>query len=379
MPLTDRSAPTAHRAAHLLADEKKNEELPSPLAAANDIKEESGERRKQISTILRSLLSPTKLLRQRKRPRLLLQAVVLSLVVAWVSLTTLELSPSRFDAMRHNKSSGRRRPSCQIVYVVGAEGAAHHGFLPVLRTLAEAQPNTAVEVWNGAVRRIMMAVRFPRLARLFLLKRTLRRHCPPDRHTVFLEELSYPCGKDFRKRWHRNETASEVAASLERRPHPVDLLRFPRTFAPYADVKFLVLHRNFVHTVISHGGWDGGPRPHAEIIAGQMLYLGQVMGATATPWTLVCVDRLTDATVKRENDTSIRPRLLRHLAEVLEWPVSNCPHCFGNWTDSRKRHDRWAAPHLDMLREKRDLVSRVWPPVPPRSIAGVNDPGSCPP
>ena len=93
---------------------------------------------------------------------------------------------------------------------------------------------------------------------------------------------------------------------------PLDLLQdFARTFAPFANVQFIVLHRPYINTSdVAHFTFDGSTRAHAKVISGHLLYLSSLFGGQHhhagmdnASWTLLCVDQL------RQHQTHIMKRM----------------------------------------------------------------------
>ena len=95
------------------------------------------------------------------------------------------------------------RSNCQIVYVLGVEGSIHHGFTPILETLAKQQkdPTTGkrytVSYPNGRLRRALFGMHGEERALddTMMIRHSFRKICPNDgKKHVIIEDASLPCG-----------------------------------------------------------------------------------------------------------------------------------------------------------------------------------------
>eukprot|EP00985_Skeletonema_marinoi_P028863 scaffold26193_cov153-Skeletonema_marinoi.AAC.2 len=109
--------------------------------------------------------------------------------------------------------------------------------------------------------------------------------CPNDgRRHVIVEWASFPSGmahgkagdqRTYRVRrqpqhWLKM-TPEELANDELALMHPVDMNAFYDAYAPYAEIKFVVLNRDYTETIASHMNWDGGAEGHSKIISGFMM------------------------------------------------------------------------------------------------------------
>lgn len=232
-----------------------------------------------------------------------------------------------------------RRSNCQIIYVLGVEGSLHHGFMPVLKALAEQQIDPATgskyhvvkghEVLRDTIfgsssssKKKKKMKEFDKLLTLplkdpQLVQDTLDAICPsfnPDgngennigeeeeeiqkRH-IILEGNSFPSGRPDdddddhdntrlttstttllrvrrQKDW-QTMTPHEIASSPHALQHPTNLYEFYNAFSPYVDVRFVVLHRPYLDTIASHAGFDSGPVQHSNVISGFLLLLSRFL------------------------------------------------------------------------------------------------------
>ena len=238
----------------------------------------------------------------------------------------------------------------------------------------------------------------------------LDRMCPDDgtresrKMHVIIEGNSFPSGRE-RERYRvtrRDDwpdmTPGEIAFSTSARNHPTNLWEFHDAFGPYADVRFVVLHRPYLETIASHPNFDGGPERHSVVISGFALLLGRFLaghmyGASASAsdpppprdgggggggdvvpppgvvplWTLVCADRLTSRSYRTERELiESREGVLTLLANFLGWPISSCPGCFDDWAESPKvsspRERLGDGTTSILLDHARSLEASGWPP-----------------
>lgn len=288
----------------------------------------------------------------------------------------------------------RRRTNCQIVYVLGVEGSIHHGFMPVIRSLAERQVDPSTGTPYGVVKghADLRATIFGSLDSDLplddprLVRETVDRMCPPidddGRRKVIIEGNSFPSGGadnerfGFRVRRQRDWIGmppEDIASSESARSHPTNLDRFYDAFAPHVDVRFVVLHRPYLDTVASHIGWDDGPINHSNIIGGFLMVLSRfLMGHMyadapngAPLWTIVCADKLGSAQYRTQREAAAaRARVLDHLAEFLGWPQRSCPRCFDGWRESDKTppEERMPKETITVLSKHVKALEGIWPP-----------------
>jgi hypothetical protein len=290
-----------------------------------------------------------------------------------------------------------QRKNCQIIYVLGVEGATHHGFAPILEYLANNQRDEA-----GAPYDVVMSSRALKFG-LFgwykahgnrlgfsetppiddpeLVRRVIADICPPDgRKHVIVEDNSFPCGQEDDRRSYRvhrqhdwlTMTPEEIANSETGKNQPTDLYRFYKAYKPYAEVKFLVLHRPYLETIASHVGWDTGPVVHSNIIRGFMIILRRFLDAHMIDpksgeqlWLLICVEKHF-AKYYQYNDAMVaegRRKMLHDVATFLRWPVTECPHCFDSWHESTKDYEATLGrENLQTLGEHMKAMEGIWPP-----------------
>jgi hypothetical protein len=312
------------------------------------------------------------------------------------------------------------RANCQIVYVLGVEGSVHHGFVPVVKSLAERQrdPLTGApyhvvkghEVLRAAIFRPSGACargddggeeRDWRLCASpmsdpAVVRDTLDAICPapeePWKKHVIIEGNSFPSGwggEEFRVRrggdWP-GMTPEQIASSDEALNHPTNLRVFLGAFGPHVDVRFVVLHRPYLETVASHPGFDGGPERHSAVIGGFILLLARFLaghmygssrgggdGAPVPLWTLVCADRLTSRSFRTERELQeSRVGVLAYLADFLGWPESSCPECFDGWAESRKNaspRERLGDEATAVLLDHAGALEAAWPPRRPEDVS----------
>ena len=281
---------------------------------------------------------------------------------------------------------------CQIIYILGVEGSIHHGFTPILHSLALKQTDTYgrsvdVQLQPRALRAALFG-RFREKRSLddpSLVADTLAKLCPLDgRKHIIIEDSSFPCGHEGDPRGYRfprqhawlNMTMNEIASSELAMEHPVNLYKFVELYGPYADIKFVVLHRPFLETVASHMDWDENVERHSNLIRGFMLILKQFLDTHKAQnkfWTIVCVERLVSQFYQYETKHGLqidgdawnlaRQHILSYLAEFLGWTSDECIDCFLTWREGSKNKvktlkDNELMPLLDHMKE----IEGVWPP-----------------
>ncbi|KAL7547940.1 hypothetical protein ACHAWF_011209 [Thalassiosira exigua] len=305
-----------------------------------------------------------------------------------------------------------RRTNCQVIYVLGVEGSIHHGFVPVLRTLAELQSDPVTRTPYDAIKGhpALRSAIFgfeklredsPPMDDPDLVRETVERMCPPRRETwkkkVILEGNSFPSGRadnlklQFRQR-RREEwqylSPEEISVDPYALDHPTNLDKFYESYSPHVDVRFVVLHRPYLETIASHRGFDNGPLEHSNVVSGFLLLLGRFLeghkygpplagigaegggggggGPRRVPlWTVVCADKLSARAYASERDlATARETLIADLAEFLGWPVRSCPTCFDGWRESGKAspEERMGKDVADAISANAKVLEGRWPP-----------------
>lgn len=301
-----------------------------------------------------------------------------------------------------NAELAENRHNCQVVYIMGVEGATHHGFLPVLEKLASIQvdPTTGLKYevnvnpvslkaglfgwFRNRHRQWGFHAGTPPVDDPDLVRSVVRSSCPVDgRRHVLLEWQSFPSGHEDDPRSYRvhrrhewlGMTPLEIATSDAALQHPANMTAFAEAYAPFAQVRFVVLSRPFLETIASHPSWDEGPEVHSNIIRGFTLvlagflerhYYDVVDGARL--WTMVCVERVMAKRYRnRRAVRNSRADIVSYLTEFLGWPVRECPQCFDSWHDSTKDPfdvlGRMGPNVVNELLEHKKLLEGVWPPL----------------
>lgn len=289
-----------------------------------------------------------------------------------------------------------RRKNCQVVYLMGVEGATHHGFLPVVEALGRHQvdPSTdqyyevnmkptllksALFGWDRK-RFEQWVIGEPDIDNDMVVRQVATMSCPDDgKKHVLVEWQSFPSGHEVDKRNYRvyrqhdwlSMTPEEIADSPEANQQPLNLTAFVEAYSPYMDIKFIVLHRPFLETIASHSIWDGGAEGHSNVIRAFMLILSRFLKAYPFDlvdgrklWNLLCVEGIMAKNYDDENDVKVaRGNVLANMAEFLGWPVKECEDCFDQWHESKKDPERILGErNVEILREHMELLEGVWPP-----------------
>lgn len=320
----------------------------------------------------------------------------------------LRSSTSKSSVATNDADDGvqHRRTNCQIIYVLGVEGSIHHGFMPVIKSLAERQfdplTGTQYHVVKGhddlraAIFRSSACSREEKDEGLCVkdelqmndpsfVRATLDKICPNPKEVwrkhVIIEGNSFPSGREkekylvTRQRDWPGMTPEQISSSETALNHPTNLYKFFDSFSPHADVRFVVLHRPYLETIASHPNFDGGPEKHSVVISGFIILLSRfLMSHMYSPawdgsvplWTIVCADRLTSKSFQNENQLSeSRERVLGYLANFLGWPDSSCPECFDEWVESKKKsspQERLGEEATGELLDHARLLESIWPP-----------------
>jgi len=294
-------------------------------------------------------------------------------------------------------SSIADRTNCQIIYILGVEGSIQLGFTTIIEKLASRQvePATgapyAISYHNGRLRAALFGHHEePRpLDDPSLVDLTFRMICPRDgRKHVIIEDNNFPSGykndmrtyRIHRMSWWGESTMEEVAMSDTAQNHPTNLNVFYEAYSPYADIKFVVIHRSFVETVASHYAFDGTVEKHSNVIRGYMLLLRRFLDSHSTDehtgqklWTLVCVEKLLEkAPDGDEEQTNLaRQNILRYLAKFLGWSEAECPDCFNHWAGSSENYlESLGQDGIAILLEHMKKMGGIWPPVVENALEG---------
>jgi len=298
----------------------------------------------------------------------------------------------------------QRNNNCQVVYIMGVEGATHHGFMPIIEALAKHQvdPESGLQYhvdnepkvlktglfgWYGARTRKWGFSKTPDIDNPEFVQRVVKESCPDDgKKHVLIEWASFPSGHEDDPRSYRvrrqhewlSMTAEEIANNNEAQQQPFNVTAFVQAYSPYVDIKFIVIHRPFLETIASHHKWDEGPEVHSNVIRGFMLILHRFLNAHPVDlltgsrlWTLVCIEKIMAKNYRNEEDVTVaRQNVVSHLSEFLGWPVRECPDCFNMWRESRKDPLKVLGPqNVEMLVDHMKLLEGVWPPTVEEGIA----------
>lgn len=301
------------------------------------------------------------------------------------------LPPKQFQFINNDL-----RRNCQIIYITGVEGATHHGFLPILETLARIQvdPVTGMQYHVDASPTALKAALFgwfsgmtkkwgfknPDIDDPAFVQKVIEESCPHDgQKHVLIEWASFPSGQTDDPRTYRvhrqkewlSMSPEEIANDAEATTHPVNMQAFYRAYSPFVDIKFVVLHRPYLETIASHSDWDGGPIIHSNVIRGFMIMIARFLNIHKVDWvtgrslwTLICTDRIMTKNYGPGEDVRIaRRNIVSNLAEFLDWPNGDCPHCFDEWYESTKDPVKvLGKKNVKTLEEHMQLLNGVWPP-----------------
>jgi len=299
-------------------------------------------------------------------------------------------------------STKLKRENCQIIYIIGVEGSSHHGLLPIIESLARKQidPDTGLgydidmvseDLKSGLFGWYSYSLRMgkhskwrfdrdPGVHDPALVQSVISSMCPNDgkRH-VAIEWASFPSGYADDKRSYRVKrqkdwlqmTPEEIANDALASVHPVDLNAFYDAYAPHAEIKFVVLNRDYTETIASHKDWDTGPTTHSTIISGFMIILSRFLishlvdSVTGTKlWSLFCLESIFAKNYQSASEVNeARRRVIFELAFFLDWPIKECPDCFSHWHESTKVPAQLLGPdNMKILYEHMSALDGIWPP-----------------
>lgn len=290
------------------------------------------------------------------------------------------------------------RKNCQIVYLLGVEGATHHGFIPIIEALAKNQkdPETGLEYHVDTEPSALKAGLFgwfggkhikkwgfkttPEVDDPAFVQRVVKESCPDDgKKHVMIEWASFPSGHEDDPRSYRvhrqhewlSMSPEEIANTDEALEHPTNMNAFYQAYSPYVDIKFVVLHRPFLETIASHRDWDGGPEIHSNVIRGFMLMLRRFLDthlfdlvSGTRLWSLVCVESIMAKNYDTEHDVKVaRRHTMAYLTEFLGWHDGDCSQCFDYWRESTKDPEEYLGPeNVAIMRDHMTFLEGVWPP-----------------
>eukprot|EP00585_Thalassiosira_rotula_P008390 CAMPEP_0196154890 /NCGR_PEP_ID=MMETSP0910-20130528/39733_1 /TAXON_ID=49265 /ORGANISM="Thalassiosira rotula, Strain GSO102" /LENGTH=249 /DNA_ID=CAMNT_0041419009 /DNA_START=81 /DNA_END=826 /DNA_ORIENTATION=+ len=161
----------------------------------------------------------------------------------------------QFSPVNHSS-----RSRCQVVYLLGVEGAAHHGFVPVIEALARHQidpetnlaydvdtdpqalkaglfgwfPKAKIRTWGYSAT--------PEVDDPAFVQTVVRESCPNDgRKHVLVEWASFPSGladdprsyRVHRQHEWQNMSPEEIADTDEALQHPTNMNAFYQAYSPY--------------------------------------------------------------------------------------------------------------------------------------------------
>eukprot|EP00581_Thalassiosira_minuscula_P012479 CAMPEP_0183728492 /NCGR_PEP_ID=MMETSP0737-20130205/28178_1 /TAXON_ID=385413 /ORGANISM="Thalassiosira miniscula, Strain CCMP1093" /LENGTH=369 /DNA_ID=CAMNT_0025960445 /DNA_START=145 /DNA_END=1254 /DNA_ORIENTATION=+ len=292
------------------------------------------------------------------------------------------------------------RDKCQIIYIVGVEGSdRHHEFTSVLQKLASHQKDPVTDI-PYEVTYADMTLRsaifgWKRESRPLdnhsLVRQVIRKICPHnEKKHVIIEDSSFPAGTEddpryyriHRQPWWLEATMEEIATSETALGHPTNLRQFYEAYSPYAEIKFVVLHRPYTEMIASYHDVDGTAEQHSNVIRGFLLLLRRFLDAHPLDtlsgkklWTLVCVERIASKYYSektlvmgervdgKEQMNLARQNILRFLAEFLEWPHLECRDCFDHWRESGGNHlEVLGEEHVANVLEHMRKLGGIWPP-----------------
>jgi hypothetical protein len=127
----------------------------------------------------------------------------------------------------------------------------------------------------------------------------------------------------------------------------------------------------YLETIASHPKWDSGPIIHSNVIRGFMIILRRFLDSHPIDpetgkqlWHLICVEKHF-AKFYNFSDTAVseaRKNMIHGVAQFLNWPVKECPHCFDSWHESTKDYEATLGKKLLVLDRHSKSMAGIWPP-----------------
>lgn len=293
--------------------------------------------------------------------------------------------------------SEEKRRRCQIVYLLGVEGTMHHGVEPIIEALArhqmDHQTNTPfnVQIKSDDLRYGLFAYpegHFgyndtdpPPINDPSLVNMVLSAICPDDnRHHITIESTSFPSGGKFhsmsrirrQSAWHQM-TPESIANSHSALNHPTNLYEFFGAYSPYAQIKFVVLHRGFLETVASHKNFDGDALTHANVIHGYLILLSRFLDShryynnvqDEKLWSIFNTDAISAKYYHDNNELEkARQETINNLQKFLGWTTEvNWRDCFDSWVDSSSEYvSVLGNKNVKLLTKQMNDLEAIWPP-----------------
>ena len=298
------------------------------------------------------------------------------------------------------------KDNCQIIYILGVEGAIHHGFTPIIETLAKSQ----VDPDTGRAYEVTYAPKVLRSA-LFglyrekrdmddptLIAKVFRELCPLNdgKKHVIIEDSSFPSGAiDDPRSYRIHRQASWMKSTMEQvandelaQNHPTNLYKFYELYSRHANIQFILLHRPFLETMASHANdWGEEVVGRSNMIRGFMLILKQFLvyirqkevedrGGDPSSGirgrntkkrslsTIVCADKIMSKNYDSMYETTMaRQHIIDYVTEFLDWPSSRCPQCFSKWKESKKDVATvLGEKNLRLMLNDMKELEGIWPP-----------------
>lgn len=262
------------------------------------------------------------------------------------------------------------RKNCQIVMILGVEGSVQHEFYPILTKLARAQvdiPDNTYRSQKLFRRAVYSMDEKPSPAEV---KETISQICPKDgRARLYISAKSWPFGLKHRDAAWKTMTPLEISTSEVAMNEPTNLYAMWDAYSPFAEVRFIVLHRPYLETIAMYKHRDGGVKGHSNVIRGHMLLLREFLDSHTHDmegnrlWTVLCSDHLMSRNfVSEDMLVEARRDAVRQLAGFLGWGQEECPDCFDDWMESTQDTMEILGGNAAMLRGHMHSLVGVWPP-----------------
>lgn len=284
----------------------------------------------------------------------------------------------RSDSLDLKQDAESSTHNCQFVFIIGVEGALHHELSPILKKMAQLQKDpitgqsykTPSDIDQQTFKRAIYSM--DGLPSAEQASDFMSKICPSDglKRIYFDGKTTSPLGlKNHDKKWSKM-TPLEISLTPLANNEPTNFKNMVEAYSPYADIKFIVLHRPYLETIAHHRRRDGGVIGHSNVIRGHMILLREFLDTHISDksgerlWTVFCTQSMLLKNYETQEEAQVaRRNVIGHLANFLGWPQAECPSCFDEWPETtNNRADRLDVKDVEVLFDHIKSLVGVWPP-----------------
>jgi len=309
------------------------------------------------------------------------------------------------------------RKNCQFIIVLGTEGSLQNDIEPIFSSLASLQPNSLyihprsadspeLDLFRRTFYNLVEHYGPPRLEELAphpeMVRKRMEALCPPtinngdgqedgERRRIYYGDIPFPYGSinsPGRMDAWQDMTVEEIAQDVLDSGRPTNLQTMLQVFGPYADIKFIALHRPYLDTIAHFAHKDGGAVLHSKMIAGHMMAFSQFLNAhpidrytNSKLWMVLCLHQLWSTSYQSVEDIIAgRQRIVERIANFLGWRIigstteedDDGEDFFGHWHEKHKDPlTKLGFENMDEIRKHVQLLEGVWPPGEEGRVAEV--------